>query len=75
MRLCRNIPQAISKIKTGSLSLTTASQLQTFFEKNLVLDACLRRHDTYKGSFNSSSTSLPAAECVKEKTGKKQKLL
>ena len=64
-----------------SLNLTTASQLQTFFEKkkrkdrketktfvkkNLVLDACLRRHDTYKGSFNSSSTFLPATGCVKE---------
>ena len=33
MRLCRDIPQATSKIKTGNLNLTTASQLQTFFEK------------------------------------------
>ena len=33
MRLCRDIPQATSKIKTGDLNLTTASQLQTFFEK------------------------------------------
>ena len=90
MRLCRDIPQAVSKIKTGSLNLTTASQLQTFFEKkkrkdrdaektfvkkNLVLDACLRRHDTYerieKTLKNSSSdkcdvqsTFLPAAGCV-----------
>ena len=65
MRLCRDIPQAASRIKTGSLNLTTASQLQTFFEKkkrkdreeektfvkkNLVLGACLRRHDknTYR---------------------------
>ena len=62
MRLCRDIPQAVSKIKTGSLNLTTASQLQTFFEKkkrkdreeekifvkkNLVLDSCLRRNDRY----------------------------
>ena len=90
MRLCRDIPQAVSKIKTGSLNLTTASQLQTFFEKkkrkdreeektfvkkNLVLDACLRRHDTYKkiektfktnglAECNANSTFLPAAGCV-----------
>ena len=92
MRLCRDIPQAASKIKTGSLNLTTASQLQTFFEKkkrkdreetktfvkkNLVRDACLRRHDTYERiekTFKTNcpeecdvqSTSLPAAGCVKE---------
>ena len=39
---------------------------QLFSKKNLVLDTCLRRYDTYKGSFNSSSTFLPAAGCVKE---------
>ena len=92
MRLCRDIPQAVSKIKTGSLNLTTASQLQTFFEKkkrkdrkeektfvkkNLVLDACLRRHDTYEriektfktngpSECDVQSTSLPATGCVKE---------
>ena len=90
MRLCRDIPQATAKIKTGSLNLTTASQLQTFFEKkkrkdreeektfvkkNLVLDACLRRHDTYKGSFNSSSTFLPAAGCVKKSEEQNKKIL
>ena len=90
MRLCRDIPQAVSKIKTGSLNLTTASQLQTFFEKkkrkdreeektfvkkNLVLEDCLRRHDTYKGSFNSSSTFLPAAGCVKENEEQDSKTL
>ena len=31
IRLCRDIPQVASRIKTGSLNLTTASQLQTFF--------------------------------------------
>ena len=90
MRLCRDIPQAVSKIKTGSLNLTTASQLQTFFEKkkrkdreeektfvkkNLVLEDCLRRHDTYKESFNGSSTFLPAAECVKENREQGKKIL
>ncbi len=33
MKLCREIPETTSKLKTGSLNLTTASQLQTFFEK------------------------------------------
>ena len=90
MRLCRDIPQAASRIKTGSLNLTTASQLQTFFEKkkrkdreeektfvkkNLVLEDCLRRHDTYEESFNSSSTFLPAAECVKENEEQDTKIL
>ena len=99
MRLCRDIPQAASKIKTGSLNLTTASQLQTFFEKkkrkdreetktfvkkNLVLEDCLRRHDTYEriektfktngqAECNLQSTFLPATECVteNEEQGKK----
>ena len=101
MRLCRDIPQAVSKIKTGSLNLTTASQLQTFFEKkkrkdrkeektfvkkNLVLDACLRRHDTYEriektfktngqAECNVQSTFLPAAGCVKENEEQGKKTL
>ena len=101
MRLCRDIPQAVSKIKTGSLNLTTASQLQTFFEKkkrkdreetktfvkkNLVLDACLRRHDTYEKiektfktngleECNLRFTSLPAAGCVKENEEQGKKTL
>ena len=91
MRLCRDIPQAVSKIKTGSLNLTTASQLQTFFEKkkrkdrkeektfvkkNLVLDACLRRlRFKYEESFNSSSTFLPAAGCVTENEEQNKKSL
>ena len=101
MRLCRDIPQAVSKIKTGSLNLTTASQLQTFFEKkkrkdreeekifvkkNLVLDACLRRHDTYERiektfktngleECNLQSTFLPAAGCVKNNEEQDTKIL
>ena len=101
MRLCRDIPQAASRIKTGSLNLTTASQLQTFFEKkkrkdrkeektfvkkNLVLDACLRRHDTYEriektfktngqAECNLQSTFLPAAGCIKENQEQDIKIL
>ena len=101
MRLCRDIPQAASRIKTGSLNLTAASQLQTFFEKkkrkdrkeektfvkkNLVLDACLRRHDTYEeiektfktnglAECDVQSTFLPAAGCVKESEEQDKKTL
>ena len=101
MRLCRDIPQAASRIQTGSLNLTTASQLQTFFEKkkrkdrkeaktfvkkNLVLDACLRRHDTYERiektlktngleECNLQSTFLPAAGFVTENERQDEKML
>ena len=76
MRLCRDIPQAASKIKTGSLNLTTASQLQTFFEKkkrkdreetktfvkkNLVLEDCLRRL-RFKYSTHHSEIKKKASE-------------
>ena len=33
MKLCREVPETAVKLETGSLNLTTASQLQTFFEK------------------------------------------
>ena len=71
MRLYRDIPQATSKIKTGSLNLTTASQLQTFFEKKKRKDK--KQHlDTAKmlkvnnpQRCDVRSTFAPAAGCVK----------
>ena len=33
MKLCREVPEIVSKLKTGSLNLTTVSKLQTYFEK------------------------------------------
>ena len=72
MRLCRDIPQATSKIKTGSLNLTTASQLQTFFEKKKrkdkkqALDAIKTPTANNPELCNVQSTFLPAAGCVKE---------
>lgn len=33
MKLCQDLPETASKIRTGNLNLTTVSQLQTFFEK------------------------------------------
>ena len=33
MKLCREVPEIVSKLKTGSLNLTTVSKLQAYFEK------------------------------------------
>ena len=65
MKLCCEVPETASKLKTGSLNLTTASKLQTYFEKqnkkakktqselkltNQKLDPCFRGGDeTCKG--------------------------
>ena len=77
MRLCRDIPQAVSKIKTGSLNLTTASQLQTFFEKKKRKDK--EEEKTLKTSglteCNLQFTFLPATECVKENQEQDNKTL
>ena len=70
MRLCRDIPQATSKIKTGDLNLTTASQLQTFFEKKKRKDKKQTLDKAQMLKTNSSercdvrSTAAPAAGCV-----------
>ena len=70
MRLCRDVPQATSKIKTGSLNLTTASKLQTFFEKKKRKDK-IQTLDTTKmlktgslGKCDVRSTAAAAAGCV-----------
>ena len=79
MRLCRDIPQATSKIKTGNLNLTTASQLQTFFEKKKRKDKkqMLNKANTLKTNnterCNVQSTYLPAAGCVNENADKDEK--
>ena len=46
MKLCREFPETISKIQNGNLNLTTASQLQTFFEKQSKNQSKLRRSDS-----------------------------
>ena len=33
MKLCREVPEIVSKLKAGSLNLTTVSKLQAYFEK------------------------------------------
>ena len=71
MRLCRDIPQATPKIKSGSLNLTTASQLQTFFEKKRRKDKTLKESNL-KGC-DSKSTFLPAAGCVNDNADKDEK--
>ncbi len=76
MRLCRDIPQATSKIKTGNLNLTTASQLQTFFEKKKrkdkiqILKTANMLKTNNKERCNVQSTYLPAAGCVNDNTDK-----
>ena len=71
MRLCRDIPQATAKIKTGSLNLTTASQLQTFFEKKKRKDKEKEKNLSIEKTgtpveCDVQFTFLPATECVKE---------
>ena len=36
MKLCQEVPDTVSKLKAGSLNLTTVSKLQTYFEKNKI---------------------------------------
>ena len=79
MRLCRDIPQATLKIKTGNLNLTTASQLQTFFEKKkrkdkkqILKTANILKTNNTEGC-NVQSTYLPAAGCVNGSVDKDKK--
>jgi len=46
MRLCREIPETTSKIQNGNLNLTTASKVQTFFEKQSKNQSKLRCSDS-----------------------------
>ena len=79
MRLCRDIPQATSKIKTGNLNLTTASQLQTFFEKKKrkdkkqSLDTVKMLKTNNSEICNVKSTYLPAAGCINDNVDKDEK--
>ena len=73
MRLCRDIPQATLKIKTGSLNLTTASQLQTFFEKKKRKDKTQVLKANNSDKCDAKSTFLPAAGCVKDNVDKDKK--
>ena len=46
MKLCREFPETAFKIQNGNLNLTTASQLQSFFEKQNKNQSKLRRSDS-----------------------------
>jgi len=46
MKLCREFPETTFKIQNGNLNLTTASQLQSFFEKQNKNQSKLRRSDS-----------------------------
>ena len=74
MRLCRDIPQATSKIKTGNLNLTTASQLQTFFEKKKRKDKKqILDKATNLEKCDVRFTAAPAAGCVNGNADKDEK--
>ena len=61
MKLCREFPETTFKIQNGNLNLTTASQLQTFFEKQNKNQSKLRRDD-----------SSPRRNCALELEDQKQ---
>ena len=46
MKLCREFPETAFKIQNGNLNLTTAAQLQSFFEKQNKNQSKLRRDDS-----------------------------
>ena len=90
MKLCCEVPETASKLKTGSLNLTTASKLQTYFEKQNKKakktckdDETCRSDETYK-SDKSKMTDLtnyelqrsdsPARRIVVSFSDKDQKL-
>ena len=61
MKLCREFPETAFKIQNGNLNLTTASQLQSFFEKQNKNQSKLRRSD-----------SSPRRNCALESEDQKQ---
>jgi len=61
MKLCREFPETAFKIQNGNLNLTTASQLQSFFEKQNKNQSKLRRDD-----------SSPRRNCALESEDQKQ---
>ena len=72
MKLCREVPETTSKLKTGDLNLTTVSQLQTFFEKQngkikqpSVLKNTQINLDNKESDVRGDITSAPATECIK----------
>ena len=58
MKLCREIPETTSKLETGSLNLTTASQLQTFFEKQNKKQSNLLKNTQKQDSQKNLNTQL-----------------
>ena len=80
MKLCRNLPKTASRLQSGSLSLSAASQLQVFFEKQdkkmreeVKKQASLKSLDQeeFKGKGNSEEKTLKEEE-IKKKEGELQ---
>ena len=74
MKLCQEVPDTVSKLKAGSLNLTTVSKLQTYFEKQ---DKKAKKAKKAQTEFNLKNQEVdlafdrhdnfsPAAGCVKD---------
>ena len=58
MRLCRDEPETLEKIKSGRLSLCAASQLQSFFEKQKKEESRLKNDLKKASEFDLSGQSI-----------------
>ncbi len=61
MRLCRDEPETLEKIKSGRLSLCAASQLQSFFEKQK------KEESRLKNDLKKASESGLAVQSIKQR--------
>ena len=66
MKLCREVPEIVSKLKTGSLNLTTVSKLQAYFEKQ---DKKAKKSQTEFNLTNQEPDLLMGGEEVKVGSG------
>ena len=70
MKLCQVVPETVRRIESGALSLTTASQLQSFFEKKEKKDKQqLKESSQKKTPLSQEETSLSSASYPKETIG------
>ena len=70
MKLCRDLPETESRLKSGRLSLSTACQLQTFFEKQAKKVKAGREMISFQSS--QKTESLNQNEGENQKLSEKQ---
>ena len=73
MKLCRDLPETESRLKSGRLSLSTACQLQTFFEKQTKKVKAGREVISFQSSQKTESSNQNEGE--NQKLSEKQKLI